>query len=487
MISQRSTGLTSLLALGQIAVCSAMYWLLVAAFVTFSEGGLLSSDRYVLYWLLMHGALLIEALARRGRGSNPLRDRFVQLHGRTARQVFCAVLPLFIFLVAAKDRFISRSFLFAWLPLFYVTLAASGAVLPRLLAGWLYGGKRRERTLLVGPPAEAERLRDWLAGKAFLGLEVVGGAGEGVPPPPPTPAARPHDTVFEELPSQRRFPVLGPADDLERLIAEHGVTQVLRTGMPPDDASAEGHLRMMDVCERLGVRFLVVDDLERRWGRPISFVEDDGLRLLGLREEPLENPLNLALKRAIDVAFSLPVLVLALPPVALVTWIVQRLQSPGPLFHWQRRAGLQNREFFIMKLRTMHADHGQEARQARVGDERVYPLGRFLRKWSLDELPQFWNVLRGEMSLVGPRPHLIEHNSQFARQLAQYHVRTFVKPGITGLAQVRGFRGEARDSADIANRVLSDIEYLENWRLSLEFAIIVRTAAQLIRPPKSAY
>ena len=127
------------------------------------------------------------------------------------------------------------------------------------------------------------------------------------------------------------------------------------------------------------------------------------------------------------------------------------------------------------------------SRQARPEDARVYPLGRWFRKLSIDEVPQFWNVLRGDMSIVGPRPHLIEHNTQFARLLENYHVRTFIKPGITGLAQVRGFRGEARDNSDIENRVACDIEYLENWNISLECAIILRTFSQLLFPPRSAY
>ena len=135
----------------------------------------------------------------------------------------------------------------------------------------------------------------------------------------------------------------------------------------------------------------------------------------------------------------------------------------------------------------MHPSNGDIGRQASNNDLRVYPLGKLFRKLSIDEVPQFWNVLRGDMSIVGPRPHLIEHNNQFSRLLANYHVRTFVKPGITGLAQVRGFRGEARNNADIENRVACDLEYLENWNLSLECGIILRTCAQLFFPPRTAY
>ena len=148
---------------------------------------------------------------------------------------------------------------------------------------------------------------------------------------------------------------------------------------------------------------------------------------------------------------------------------------------------MQNKEFDILKYRTMNVGHGAEAKQASQGDSRIYPAGRWFRKLSVDELPQFWNVFVGHMSVVGPRPHLLEHNSLFARQLANYQVRTFVKPGITGLAQVRGLRGEARNMEDISRRIAADIEYLENWRPALEISIILNTILQVIRPPKTAY
>jgi len=120
------------------------------------------------------------------------------------------------------------------------------------------------------------------------------------------------------------------------------------------------------------------------------------------------------------------------------------------------------------------------------GDARVFGFGRWMRKMSIDELPQFINVLKGEMSVTGPRPHLLEHNAQFAEQMTNYHIRTFVKPGITGLAQVRGFRGEVSSPQEIARRLESDISYLENWRLALDISIIARTVWQVLAPPKTA-
>jgi lipopolysaccharide/colanic/teichoic acid biosynthesis glycosyltransferase len=134
----------------------------------------------------------------------------------------------------------------------------------------------------------------------------------------------------------------------------------------------------------------------------------------------------------------------------------------------------------------MHPGTENESQQATSGDARIFPAGHWLRRFSLDEMPQFLNVLGGEMSVVGPRPHLVEHNRQFAEAIAEYPIRTFIKPGITGLAQVRGFRGEARTTEDIAARLQSDLIYLENWSFALDLGIILRTTWQMFRPPPTA-
>jgi lipopolysaccharide/colanic/teichoic acid biosynthesis glycosyltransferase len=168
--------------------------------------------------------------------------------------------------------------------------------------------------------------------------------------------------------------------------------------------------------------------------------------------------------------------------------IFQAIQSPGPLFYRQTRAGLAMRPFRIFKFRTMRVDKGDAAsKQATAGDPRIYPMGRLLRKTSLDEMPQFLNVFLGHMSLVGPRPHMIIHNRRFSDIMEKYHVRTFAKPGITGLAQMSGFRGEAKDENDVIERAKLDIKYIENWSLPFDFWIIFQTMLQVVKPPKTAY
>jgi putative colanic acid biosynthesis UDP-glucose lipid carrier transferase len=193
------------------------------------------------------------------------------------------------------------------------------------------------------------------------------------------------------------------------------------------------------------------------------------------------------MKRAMDILISGLVVSLILPPLAVLVAIFQRCQSPGPLFFLQTRSGRSSKPFRIIKFRTMSPTNNSPARQATRNDERVYHFGRWLRKTGLDEIPQFFNVLRGEMSVVGPRPHMIVHNRRFEEIMASYRVRAFIKPGITGIAQVSGYRGEARTDSEILERVKLDIAYVENWSLWQDFVIVFKTFLQVVKPHHSAY
>jgi undecaprenyl-phosphate glucose phosphotransferase len=169
---------------------------------------------------------------------------------------------------------------------------------------------------------------------------------------------------------------------------------------------------------------------------------------------------------------------------------MQRRQAPGPLFHRQLRAGRNREPFLIYKFRTMYhrVDRSDEGVQATRNDSRIYAFGKFLRRTSLDEIPQFLNVLFGEMSVNGPRPHLLEHDTEFANLVGPvYHRRHFVKPGITGLAQSHGFRGEISSPKLLHRRLHYDMLYIMRWSLLLDLKILVKTARQILFPPRTAY
>jgi putative colanic acid biosysnthesis UDP-glucose lipid carrier transferase len=191
------------------------------------------------------------------------------------------------------------------------------------------------------------------------------------------------------------------------------------------------------------------------------------------------------LKRVTDICFTLGVLVFALP-VMIVVAILIKLTSRGPAIFKQRRYGLDGEEIVVYKFRSMRVtEDGTQIRQATRDDDRITPIGKYLRKYSLDELPQLFNVLQGRMSLVGPRPHAVAHNEQYRKLIKGYMMRHKVLPGITGLAQVSGCRGETAELADMQARVNYDLDYLRHWSPALDFKIIVLTAVQLFRDSKA--
>jgi putative colanic acid biosynthesis UDP-glucose lipid carrier transferase len=196
--------------------------------------------------------------------------------------------------------------------------------------------------------------------------------------------------------------------------------------------------------------------------------------------------INVWLKRLFDIAFSLLVILTIFPFLFPVIAIAIKIDSEGPVFFKQPRRGKKNMLFDCYKFRTMYI-HGVSERQATKDDPRITRVGRFLRKTNLDEVPQFINVLMGNMSVVGPRPHINSQLEQYGEAIKKYKVRHFVTPGITGYAQVNGYRGETKEVRLMEKRVEYDVIYMENWSLSLDIKIIFLTVWNMIRGEKSAY
>ena len=206
-----------------------------------------------------------------------------------------------------------------------------------------------------------------------------------------------------------------------------------------------------------------------------------------LREMPLSNDFNTFLKRIFDIIFSFLVITLLLSWLTPLIALLIKLESSGPVFFKQTRNGIKYKEFTCFKFRSMIENSDADIQQATKNDLRVTRLGKILRKTSLDELPQFFNVLIGDMSVVGPRPHMTRENERYSKTVNKFMVRHFVKPGITGLAQVKGYRGEIETEEDIVNRVKYDIYYLENWSLLLDLNIVFLTSINFITGQKKAY
>ena len=213
----------------------------------------------------------------------------------------------------------------------------------------------------------------------------------------------------------------------------------------------------------------------------------DSLPILSLRRVPLQDSVNLFFKRLIDIIISLAVIVFVLSWLTPIIALFIKKESDGPVFFKQTRNGINYEEFSCLKFRSMIVNENAHKLQATKGDTRVTKIGAFLRKTSLDEMPQFINVLLGDMSVVGPRPHMIKENDKYYKTVDKYMLRHVIKPGITGLAQVSGYRGEVEKESDIVNRIKFDIYYLENWSILLDVKIILRTILNSIKGEDKAY
>ena len=245
--------------------------------------------------------------------------------------------------------------------------------------------------------------------------------------------------------------------------------------------------RLITFCEN---NFKILKFISKRGGLLSKKLKTDiyGLSTVqSLREMPLSNDFNTILKRTFDIAFSLFIIIFLLSWITPIIGLIIKIESRGPVFFKQTRNGIKFREFTCYKFRSMIENNDADIQQATKNDKRVTKIGKILRKTSLDELPQFFNVLIGNMSVVGPRPHMIRENERYSKSVDKFMVRHFVKPGITGLAQVKGFRGEIETDEDIINRVKYDIYYLENWSLILDLNIVFLTTINFLTGQKKAY
>ena len=280
------------------------------------------------------------------------------------------------------------------------------------------------------------------------------------------------------------YPILSDIRHIIQVAKDMDVQEIFSTITPEQNEYVYG---LMHQAEMECVRFKVVPNLSFFFSKPviIDYIKD--LPILSLRSEPLEDVGNRLKKRIIDIIVSLFVVVFILSWLIPILGLLIILESPGPVFFSQLRSGKNNNFFNCLKFRSMAVNKDADLKQATKDDMRITKLGRFIRKTSLDEFPQFINVLKGEMSLVGPRPHMVKHTSDYSKVVDQYMIRHFLKPGITGWAQVNGCRGEITNPEQIKMRVSNDLWYLENWNVWLDVRILFLTIYNVVKGEKNAY
>ncbi len=376
--------------------------------------------------------------------------------GKVLNAYFIHLFILLLFLVSLKKDEYSRLFLIYFYVSFLITILPWRFYFLRFLKAFRSRGLNFRKVVLLGQGPGLARFYKSVREHPEYGLEVAG--------------------YFSDKPVGD-VPIHGPESAFDEFAKQNDIEEIF-CAYPSGDERLLHWFRYAD--ENL-IRFRVIPDLgiEHTTRVEIDFHHD--VPVLVHRKEPLEHLHNRLLKRFGDIAFSLFVIVTVFPWLFPILAIGVNLSGKGPVFFRQTRTGLKDDGFSILKFRSMVVNQEADKKQASGTDSRITAFGRFIRKHNLDELPQFFNVLKGDMSVVGPRPHMLAHTEEYRKLIDRYMVRHLVKPGITGLAQTTGLRGETETTEKMEERVKADVYYIENWSVLLDLKIIFITILQTIR------
>jgi putative colanic acid biosynthesis UDP-glucose lipid carrier transferase len=288
----------------------------------------------------------------------------------------------------------------------------------------------------------------------------------------------------ENIRELSNYPVLADVSETMQIAKKWNVQEIFSTITPEQNKEIYS---LMHQSEKECIRFKIVPNLSIFITREVHIEYFGELPILSLRSDPLDDVGNRIKKRSLDIVVSLFTIIFILSWLMPLIGLLIFIESGFPIFFKQLRTGKNKKSFYCWKFRSMKSNKEADLKQATNNDNRITKVGRFLRKSSLDEFPQFINVFKGEMSLVGPRPHMIKHTSDYSKVVDDYMIRQFIKPGITGWAQINGYRGEITNPEQIQMRVNKDLWYLENWTLWLDIQILFLTIYHIFRGDKNAY
>ena len=372
------------------------------------------------------------------------------------------------FVLVLKYSQISRLRILYFYVIFFMLLFVSRIIFMKALKYIRAQGYNFKNVIIIGANDSGEHIRKILSKDLTFGYRVLGFFDDTVDP-------------FAYIGA----PILGGFEAIKDYVVKEKVDEMY-IALHIDNIKIINELTAL--CERNMVRIKFLPDFQlytKSRKVEISFYENTPV--LMLRKEPLEITFNLLLKKGFDLVFSFLVIVLLFPWLFPIIAILIKLDSPGPVFFKQQRSGRENESFTCLKFRTMKVNGSAHYKQATKGDSRVTKIGAFMRRTNIDELPQFFNVFWGTMSVVGPRPHMVKHTKQYSELINNYLVRHYAKPGITGWAQVNGFRGETKELIEMKDRVDHDIWYIENWSLLLDLKIIYLTIYNVFQGEENAY
>ena len=375
------------------------------------------------------------------------------------------LLPLFLlyFQILSFD-YLSRLQVKLLFPIFLLLLLGWRFSLYFLLILYRKAGYNYRNVVIIGNNETANELRNFFLQNIWAGYRFKG---------------------FFTYSQSNKKDVIGTYQDIEDYIVSNQIDEIYLISNNVDKSIFK---IISTIVSKHAVKIRIVPYVSNFMFMSVKLVNYDSIPVLTFQRGPLGYWYNRLLKRLFDVVFSLTIIVFVLSWLIPFIGIANILSgNRGGLFFVQKRTGMDNKPFNLIKFRTMKKNEVADKKQATKNDERVTKVGRLLRKSSVDEMPQFINVLLGNMSAVGPRPHMLNHTNEYKEMVKQFMVRHTVKPGLTGYAQVRGFRGEIKKTRDIKERIKMDLFYIENWSFSLDMKIIFLTIVSILKVDKAAY
>jgi putative colanic acid biosynthesis UDP-glucose lipid carrier transferase len=361
---------------------------------------------------------------------------------------------------------ISRMFILVFYACVYILLFFAHWFTRKAIMHTFTGGSKSvTKAVILGAGLIGKKLYKELNPNIYLGIKILG--------------------FFDDDPLKRdNEHVLGTVEQAKEYVKEHRIETVYCT-LPL--AAQQKIMDFLNFAERNVINFHVVPSISYYTDTSIVLDNIGNIPILSIRKVPLSYTHNALIKRVFDVVVSFIFLVTLFPIIYLIIGALIKLSSPGPVFFIQERTGLKGENFNCYKFRSMKRNGEAHTKQATANDERKTRIGNFIRRTNIDELPQFINVFKGEMSLVGPRPHMLLHTQEYSQAIEKYMVRHFIKPGITGWAQINGFRGETQELGEMDGRIKKDIWYIENWSIMLDIEIFIRTIFITMSGDKKAY